>query len=74
MGTLQFVVFAQVTNRRVRSVDGDMPCDGKGISRIYKSGSVYVRLNDDSLWVKKVILCVLSSSLAPIWEWQDAKQ
>ena len=45
--------FVKVVNRKVRSVDGDVPCgDGKGI---YKSGSIiYVRLNDDSLWAKKI--------------------
>ena len=31
-----------------------MPCDGKGLTRVYKSGSIYVRLNDDSLGSKKV--------------------
>ena len=43
--------FLQVANRRVRSVDGDIPCDGKGLPRIYKSGCIYVRLNDESMWV-----------------------
>ena len=48
--------FVKVVNRKVRSVDGDISCgDGKSITRIYKSGSIYVRLNDDSLWAKKVL-------------------
>ena len=49
--------FVKVVNRKIRSVDGDISCgDGKGITRIYKSGSIYVRLNDDSLWAKKVYI------------------
>ena len=39
----------------MRSIDGDLPCDGTGLPRIYKSGSIYVHLNDDSLLVKRVI-------------------
>ena len=47
----------KVPNQKVRSVDGDISCgDGKGITGIYKSGSIYVRLNDDSLWAKKVYI------------------
>ena len=46
--------FVKVVNRKVRSLDGDVPCDGKGLTCVYKSGSIYVRLNDDSLWSKKV--------------------
>ena len=47
--------FVKVVNRKVISVDGDIACgDGKAITRIYKSGSICVRLNDDSLWAKKV--------------------
>lgn len=50
--------FVKVVNRKVRAVDGDISCgDGKGITRIYKSGSIYIRLNDDSLWAKKVCTC-----------------
>lgn len=56
--------FVKVSNRKVRPLDGDMPCDGKGVSRIYKNGSMYVRLNDDSIWMKKVhiYMCVLMHS------------
>ena len=46
--------FVKVVNRKVRPLDGDVPCDGKGLPHTFKSGNVYVRLNDDSLWVKKV--------------------
>lgn len=49
--------FVRVVNRKVRCLDGDVSCgDGKGINCIYKSGSIYVRLNDESLWAKKVIM------------------
>ena len=43
--------FVKVYNRRVRQVDGDIPCDGNGLSHIYRSGSIYVRLKDTLLWV-----------------------
>ena len=46
--------FVKVVNRGVSPLDGDVPCDGKGLPHTFKSGNVYVRLNDDSLWVKKV--------------------
>ena len=42
--------FVKVYNRRVRPVDGDIPCDGNGLSHIYRSGSIYVRLKDTLLW------------------------
>ena len=49
--------FMKVVNRKVRVLDGDVSCgDGKGLTRAYKSGSIYVHLNDDSLWAKKVFL------------------
>ena len=54
--TTESFSFVKVVYRKVRSVDGDISCgDGKSITRIYKSGSIYVRLNDDSLWAKKVL-------------------
>lgn len=43
--------FVKVYNRRVRSLDGDVPCDGSGLAHIYRSGSVYARLVDTTLWV-----------------------
>ena len=46
--------FVKVINRKVKSLDGDVPCDGKGLTRVFKSGSIYIRLIDDSLWSKKV--------------------
>ena len=49
--------FVKVNNRKVKSLDGDVPCDGKGLTHVFKSGSIYVRLIDDSLWSKKV-LCI----------------
>lgn len=42
--------FVKVSNRRVRQLDGDVPCDGGGLSHIYRTSSVYVRLKDTSLW------------------------
>ena len=51
--------FVKVVNRKVRALDGDVSCgDGKGLTRAYKSGSIYVRLNDDSLWAKKVYISI----------------
>lgn len=48
--------FVRVYNRRVRPVDGDMPCDGSSIAHMYKNGSVYVRLKDESLWAGNQVL------------------
>ena len=49
------IVWWQVTstlkcaNRRVKSIDGDAPFDGSGISQIYRNGAIYVRLNNQLL-------------------------
>ena len=42
--------FVKVYNRRVRPLDGDVPLDANGLVHIYKSGNIYVRLSDNSLW------------------------
>ena len=41
--------FVRCANRRVRSIDGDAPFDGSGISHVYKNGAIYVRLNSQLL-------------------------
>lgn len=47
--------FVKVCNRKVRPLDGDIPCDGTGVAHIYRSGSIYVRLKNETLWIKEVI-------------------
>ena len=37
--------FVRCANRKIRAIDGDAPFDGAGISQVYGSGSIYIRLN-----------------------------
>ena len=37
--------FVRCANKKVRAIDGDSPFDGAGISQVYSSGAIYIRLN-----------------------------
>ena len=37
--------FVRCANRKVRSIDGDVPFDASGINQVYKNSSIYVRCN-----------------------------
>ena len=56
--TTDLFSFMKVINRKVKSLDGDVPCDGKSLTRVFKSGSIYVQLIDDTLWSKKACVPV----------------
>ena len=49
--------FVKVYNRRVQPLDGDVPFDAAGLAHIYKNGSIYVRLKNDSLCVEGQVCC-----------------
>ncbi|XP_002741256.1 uncharacterized protein LOC100376342 [Saccoglossus kowalevskii] len=39
--------FTRVINRKIRTIDGHPKLDGKGITKVYPTGSVYVQLKKD---------------------------
>ncbi len=38
--------FVRCSNRKVKSIDGDVPFDSNGINQVYKNGGVYARINN----------------------------